>query len=40
MLQNTIACFQELHFSFVQLDVLYLFYCGVSLPEAELIIGY
>jgi hypothetical protein len=36
MLQNNVACFQELHLS-IRFDVSY---CGVPLPEAELMIGY
>jgi hypothetical protein len=37
MLQNSIACFQKLHLS-LRFDGL--LYCGVPLPEAELMIGY
>jgi hypothetical protein len=37
MLQNSIAYFQELRLSFVQFNVSY---CGVPLPEAELMIEY
>jgi hypothetical protein len=36
MLQKNIACFEELHLFFVRFDVPY---CGVPLPEAELMIG-
>jgi hypothetical protein len=37
MLQNSIACFEELHYPY---DSTCLFYCGVPLPEAELMIEY
>jgi hypothetical protein len=41
MLQRDIACFDGIHLSFVQLDVFaLLFYCGVPLSEAELMISY
>jgi hypothetical protein len=37
ILQNSIARFWEFHLSLVQFE---LSYCGVHLPEAELMLGY